>query len=57
MLVVSAQIFGYICAGKIKVVIKSTESQHLWDFNPNNPLRKLFHPSVPRFVHQEKTEV
>ena len=44
-------------AGKIKVVIKSTESQHLWDFNANNPLRKLFHPSVPRFLHQEKTEV
>ena len=46
----------YLCR-KNKVIIKSTESQHLWDFNPNNPLSNLFHPSVPWFLHQENTKV
>lgn len=46
----------YLCR-KNKVIIKSTESQHLWDFNPNNPLSSLFHPSVPWFLHQENTKV
>lgn len=44
MPVVSAQIFGYICAGKIKWSLRVQRVSISGIFNPNNLLSKLFHP-------------